>query len=185
MTKYIYIYGNIILKARLENREKGKGIYYESHHIYPSALGGSNKSNNLILLTAREHYICHWLLYNHFKKENNIIARDKMAYAWNMMTVCSNGKRYNSHSFQYARDKMAKLTSKRLKGKKKSEYTKKKMLLAQQKKVIQYDKYMKEIQTFDSIKIAGIKNNIQPSSISRVCNGKRKTAGGFIWKFTD
>ena len=32
--------------------------YYEKHHIQPKSLGGSNKKENLVRLTAREHFIC-------------------------------------------------------------------------------------------------------------------------------
>ena len=37
-------------------------FYYESHHINPKCMNGSNDQENLVLLTAREHYIAHWLL---------------------------------------------------------------------------------------------------------------------------
>lgn len=56
--KYTSIYYSIIEKSK--NR-KISG-YTEKHHIIPKSLGGSNKSNNLVKLTAREHYICHILL---------------------------------------------------------------------------------------------------------------------------
>ena len=36
--------------------------YTESHHIIPRSLGGSDEKTNLANLTAREHFICHWLL---------------------------------------------------------------------------------------------------------------------------
>lgn len=36
--------------------------YAEVHHIIPKSLGGTNNSDNLIQLTAREHLICHMLL---------------------------------------------------------------------------------------------------------------------------
>ncbi len=36
--------------------------YVERHHIMPKSLGGSNNKSNLINLTAREHFVCHWLL---------------------------------------------------------------------------------------------------------------------------
>jgi hypothetical protein len=39
------------------------GVYYEKHHIIPKCWGGSNNKKNIIHLTAREHYIAHWLLY--------------------------------------------------------------------------------------------------------------------------
>jgi group I intron endonuclease len=39
--------------------------------------------------------------------------------------------------------------------------------------------------TYSSIKEAGELNNIDPSCISKVCRGKRKTAGGFHWRYGD
>lgn len=36
--------------------------YGERHHIVPRCLGGSNRKDNLVRLTAREHAICHLLL---------------------------------------------------------------------------------------------------------------------------
>ena len=36
--------------------------YTERHHIIPKSLGGGNNKENLVNLTAREHFICHWLL---------------------------------------------------------------------------------------------------------------------------
>ena len=56
--KYTKWYFNIILNA--QNRDISG--YSEKHHIIPKSLGGSNKQANLVNLTAREHFICHWLL---------------------------------------------------------------------------------------------------------------------------
>lgn len=42
--------------------KKTKGQYLEVHHIIPKCLGGSNDESNLILLTAREHFIAHRIL---------------------------------------------------------------------------------------------------------------------------
>jgi hypothetical protein len=36
--------------------------YTEKHHIIPESLGGPDTPENLTTLTAREHFICHWLL---------------------------------------------------------------------------------------------------------------------------
>jgi hypothetical protein len=36
--------------------------YTESHHIIPKSLNGTDDKNNLVDLTAREHFVCHWLL---------------------------------------------------------------------------------------------------------------------------
>jgi hypothetical protein len=50
-----------LVKTRKERILK-EGEYYERHHILPKCLGGSNDKENLVVLTAREHYIAHWLL---------------------------------------------------------------------------------------------------------------------------
>lgn len=36
--------------------------YVEKHHIIPRCIGGSDTEDNIVLLTYREHYLCHWLL---------------------------------------------------------------------------------------------------------------------------
>jgi hypothetical protein len=59
---YQRIYDQIIDRARKEQRTKQQELYYESHHIVARCMGGLNKKENLILLTAREHFVVHWLL---------------------------------------------------------------------------------------------------------------------------
>jgi hypothetical protein len=55
------IYHNIVENAKIRTTED----YVEKHHIIPKCLGGSNDKENLVELTAREHFICHWLLAKH------------------------------------------------------------------------------------------------------------------------
>ena len=38
-------------------------------------------------------------------------------------------------------------------------------------------------EVFGSIKDAGLKYNIEPTHITRVCKGKRKTCGGYRWEY--
>jgi len=57
--KYTKWYNNIIEAAK--SRPK-PDCYTGKHHIIPKSFGGSNKPKNLVVLTAREHFICHWLL---------------------------------------------------------------------------------------------------------------------------
>lgn len=64
---YRKIYGNIIRNSISENRTKSNDVYYERHHILPKSLGGSDRKSNLVLLTAKEHYICHLLLVKIFR----------------------------------------------------------------------------------------------------------------------
>lgn len=60
---YQKIYYQICQNSIKENRKKASGVYYEKHHIVPKCLGGDNTKQNLVLLTAKEHYICHLILY--------------------------------------------------------------------------------------------------------------------------
>lgn len=76
---------NRIKQRRLWITSKGsKGVYYESHHILPLCLGGTGKAfqwnhENIALLTAREHFLCHWLLYRQNPDNRSLLyAFDKM-----------------------------------------------------------------------------------------------------------
>lgn len=53
------------------------------------------------------------------------------------------------------------------------------------KKVLQYDKNNKYIKCFTSISSAYRETNVSIAHISDCCNNKRKTAGGFIWRFNN
>jgi len=57
--KYKNWYFSIILNA--QNRSIPLG-YVEKHHIIPKSMNGSNLPDNIVKLTAREHFICHHLL---------------------------------------------------------------------------------------------------------------------------
>ena len=87
MNKYNHWYSNIIDRAR--NRMIDG--YTEKHHVVPQSLGGSNNKDNLVDLTAREHFICHWLLTKIYTGE----AKAKMIYALNGM------KRSNEFAQRY------------------------------------------------------------------------------------
>lgn len=57
---YIKIYQQLINRA--QDRIVNKNEYFESHHINPRCLGGTDDKSNLILLTPEEHYVAHQLL---------------------------------------------------------------------------------------------------------------------------
>ena len=56
--KYKKWHDSIIAKAKHRILEG----YKEVHHIIPKSCGGTNDKDNLVPLTAREHYIVHMLL---------------------------------------------------------------------------------------------------------------------------
>lgn len=71
--KYSKLYYTITSNAKQRITEG----YTERHHIIPQSLGGSDDKENLVDLTAREHFICHWLLIKMTEGDD----RGKMLYA--------------------------------------------------------------------------------------------------------
>lgn len=65
---YKRIYNQIVERAK--NREL-EG-YKERHHIVPKCLGGSNDKENIVKLTAKEHFICHRLLVLIYPDEHKL-----------------------------------------------------------------------------------------------------------------
>lgn len=92
---YVKIYSRLIEKRKVE--PVSVDVYREKHHILPKSMGGSDDECNLVYLTAREHFIAHWLLWR--------IHRN-MSMAWAFSNMCGNpyGKRQiNSHAFEESR----------------------------------------------------------------------------------
>jgi 5-methylcytosine-specific restriction endonuclease McrA len=56
---YQKLYDQLIERAKLRVLDG----YCEKHHIVPKSLGGSNNKENIVSLTAREHFLAHWLLF--------------------------------------------------------------------------------------------------------------------------
>jgi hypothetical protein len=87
--KYKVWHDNIIANAQLRVLD----CYKEKHHILPRCLGGNNKKENLVELTAKEHFIVHMLLCK-FTTGN---AYYKMLYAFKSMCQLIN----NNHKRDY------------------------------------------------------------------------------------
>lgn len=83
--KYTDIYYSIIFNAK--SRSLNENFYYENHHIIPKCLGGSDNFENMIKLTAREHFICHWLLT---KMSDNTNHKLKLISAFQYMLFREN-----------------------------------------------------------------------------------------------
>lgn len=95
---YIKIYNNIITK----NKNLLVEGYSEIHHIIPRCLGGDDEPENLVTLTAREHFILHLLLVKIYP------YNDKIIYAAHMMRTI---KRYNSKHYTWLKLKHSKIVS--------------------------------------------------------------------------
>lgn len=117
---YTRIYNTIIERAK--TRETFG--YKERHHIIPRSLGGSDDKDNLVDLTAREHFLCHYLLTKMYEKET--VEYYKMLNAFIMMK-CSNElqDRYiNSHLYESKKIEFSEMQSEKQTGKGNSQYGK-------------------------------------------------------------
>lgn len=96
---YNKIYRQIIERAKNRKLEG----YSENHHIVPRSLGGSNDKDNIVKLTAREHFLAHWLLFRAYPYD------EKITYAFFMMS--NRFKSFSSIAYQEARIAFSKVHS--------------------------------------------------------------------------
>lgn len=230
---YQRIYNQIVERAQIRQLEG----YKEKHHVIPKCLGGSNEKENLVELTAREHFLCHSLLCEIYPKN------EKLKHALFLMSIGkqkTKDKHYIISSRVYERlkqeysqmltgkkhsEETRKKISENSKGIKKSEGTKQKMSESRKghpmytdewkekirqgnlgrkvsketkqkqsqlkkgntnrrKTVLQYDKKENFIKEWSSAYEAALSLNKKTgAAITEVCNGKRKSIFGYIWKY--
>ena len=132
---YLCIYNAIVSKARYRTL---KG-YKESHHIIPRCMGGLDTKENLVDLTAREHFIAHRLLTKIYPDNTGLhLAVNLMRY--------NNGVKLTSRLIETLREQNSLMFSGKnnpmygkpswIKGLKTPEETKIKMRLAHKGKTI-------------------------------------------------
>jgi hypothetical protein len=87
-------------------------------------LVGSDNNKNRVLLTAREHYLCHWLLVK--RNEVGSVARKKMIKAWFLMAAIGDTNRPTISKNTYAKykEEFSYAMSESQKGHKNSQYGK-------------------------------------------------------------
>lgn len=98
--EYQKIHDQIIERARNRQLEG----YKERHHIIPRCMGGTDEIENLVDLTAREHFIVHWLLHR-IHPSNHLIS-----YAFHAMCNLpgsTNQRKYNPSSRVVEESKIA------------------------------------------------------------------------------
>lgn len=90
--KYTKWYYNIINNAISKSRKKSNNHYYENHHIIPKCMDGTNQKSNLVLLTAREHFMCHHLL-------TKMVIKRQVKYKLSIALHCMMRKSENQERF--------------------------------------------------------------------------------------
>jgi hypothetical protein len=101
---YQKIYDNICSNTKSQNRVKGGGVYYEAHHILPKCMGGNGYArqwkthSNIVLLTAKEHFVVHKLLYCIHPNNKSIFHGYRMMAK---MSAKTNNRNFNISSREY------------------------------------------------------------------------------------
>lgn len=109
-----------IYEQLISNRKENlldDSVYNEKHHIIPKCLGGSNKKENIVKLTAREHFIAHILLVRIYPIGS--VQRNKMLTALKRMRYGNkeqSGVKNSARLYEYYRKEFSEMMSKRLKG---------------------------------------------------------------------
>jgi hypothetical protein len=90
--KYTRWYYQIINRA--QSRRLPNDCYIETHHIIPKCLGGNDNKDNLVELTAREHFIVHWLL-------SKMVVETRQKYQmWNAFSCMLYRERPGQHRYK-------------------------------------------------------------------------------------
>jgi len=89
-----------LLLKQERHTDKKQGGYFEGHHILPKAKGGTGTSSrglnhpNIVLLTAREHFLAHWLLWRIHRDRSSALAFHKMMSTNNHQTRTKSSRGY-------------------------------------------------------------------------------------------
>ena len=98
---YKQIHDSIIDRAQDRILES----YTERHHIVPRCMGGGDDAENMVDLTAREHYVIHQLLVEMYPKVKGLV------YAIHRMSTGQQNEFINNRYYAWLRDAYAKTHS--------------------------------------------------------------------------
>ena len=87
---YQKVYDKLVKRAQLRQKANPIEGYKERHHIIPRCMGGLDTKENIVELTAREHFIIHQLLVKVYPKHRGLLyalklmsgARGARLYEW-------------------------------------------------------------------------------------------------------
>ncbi|ATN93192.1 MobB-like homing endonuclease [Salmonella phage Melville] len=171
--------------------------YTENHHIIPRCMGGSDDKDNLVALSAREHFIAHQLLYKIHKTYGLLCAIT-------LMCTDKSGNRINNRLYAWHRERFSEESSKYMKeylannphpkgmlGKKHSKDSLEKIKLPLIKRaeevsvtIHKFDLDGNSIETFPSISEAAKSVNGNGSNIKYCAEGHFQYAYGFRWSYS-
>lgn len=107
----------------LVNRARNRKLisYFEKHHVIPRCLGGGDEAENIVKLTAEEHYVAHQLLVKIHPENRKLVFA-----AWMMC----NGKKRNNKRYAWLKRKQLQVLSETHRGRKMPESNRHKLIAA-------------------------------------------------------
>ncbi len=165
---YLRAYYNIVINAGQDERFG----YLELHHIVPRCIFGEkilnedklkdvNQNSNLVYLTAREHFVAHWLLHRAFPSNKKL----GLAF-WAMAGMVS-----PDHKRDYIPSSRAIAEAREA------------AVNARKTPILQYNLNGDFVTEFRSLNEASEKVGVVPNAIGQNLNNFTKSAGGFQWRF--
>ena len=122
-------------------------------------MGGADDDDNITLLTPKEHFIAHRILYLTYPENLSILRA-----LWGMSNQVNEYRDYIISSRMYERLRLT-------------------FINRIEKAVAQYDTEGNLVETFESGLKAHYKTGAHFTDISSCANGKLKSSGGFMWRF--
>jgi predicted RNase H-like nuclease len=175
VVNYKAIYQSVVEKAKQEGRSKGTGVYYEAHHIVPECLGGGGRvtqwktHSNIVLLTGKEHFICHRLLCK--------IYPDNLKLAHAFWGMCNQHRNYQDRyvasprAYEEARSMHSKILAQSMKGhtlnsgrKQSEEHIRKRMKFV--KNIVRSEEYRRKISEANCKRVLDTRTNTTYQSLS-------------------
>ena len=168
------------------------------------SMGGSNEKHNIVLLTAREHFLAHWLLWRIHKNKSSAIAfflmcrkndgtRIKSTRAYAEAKEARRGENHPNFGKRHSEQTKLKIRSNSpflglsgpahpSYGIKRSKKSVERGAERRSKGIISIDKFG-NILEFKSIKEASEITGICKGNICSACKGNLTQAGGYSWKY--
>lgn len=81
--------------------------YTEIHHIIPRCVGGDDSKDNLVKLSAREHFICHILLTKIYKNTKDYFKLLNAAIYMGSVNNLNEGRYINSRLYKTVREEFS------------------------------------------------------------------------------
>ena len=104
---YVKIYNDLIERSYIRKNKEDE--YYETHHIIPKCIGGSNDKHNLCRLTPEEHFLAHQLLIKIYPDNY------KLVLAVSLMCMHNTKRRINNKRYGWVKRKLSKIASQHFK----------------------------------------------------------------------